>query len=1109
MAQLATGIVGATVGFMIGGPVGAQIGWMAGVVAGGVLFPPRDSNQTVEGPRLEDRSVQISTYGIALARIYGTIRVSGNVIWATELKETRHETTTTSGGKGGGGGQTTTQITYTYSSSFAVSLCETQITGIRRIWADGKLIYDVSDTNTNGATQKFDAASFAQYFGTETQMPDPTIVAHLGANVPAYRGQAYVVFTDLQLADYGNRIPNLSFEITNGTNSFQSRVVIDELPVSFYHEDMICDPNTGRIWAFGGDPDYIINTRTIMYCIDPFSNSVVATTTIPHSDGKSFNGVCHMSSKNQIWAWVTGGSGDDELWKFDSGSGVFVEKKVIAGWARFLGYGLYENKATGNALAYCGSWDTPGGYDWWKSVEVDADGAVTQSFSTDEDRRDGVVVMVPEFGKMLMFTSHGYMQCRAMSDYSLLWEVNNGWSKFPYPETWTVDTIRGRIFVLGDTTEDYDGFVYDLNSGALLTANIDLQSMFTGTFPYTVHYNQFTDRYYVGSYFIGDDNRWHIVVLNAADYTQVDDMAYDGEVASTVKRFFENSVFFDRLYFMGGDDPGFLGYVPMRQSITASSYPLADVIKAESALVGIPESMINVDLIDEEVLGYAISRTVPVRTVIEQLMLVYRFDAVDSGGVMKFVPRKYTLSTTLDSDYLAAHEMGTEAPELLPITRRDETELPMIVITKYLDRDRDYEVSAQAAARMTGFSLNERTQDLPMVLTAAQAKAVAEVGLYSAWATRTTAEIKTTIKYQKIEPTDVVVVEGNTMRVLGKELLGNRITLRGEWENNEVYTQEAVVPESEFVPQSISYSAGTQLALMDIVALRDSDSNTGFYIAAKGYGTGWPGCVVYKSTDGGSSYTEMAVITEPSPIGILLDPLPATSDGLFDYSNPVRVSVGDAALETVTELAVLNGANVMCVGTEVIQYRVAIERDPGIYSLTGILRGRRGSPIVAHTAGEQVVGLSSTTTQRILMDAAEVGLSRTYRVVTIGRPLSTGSDYIFTNTANALECLSPVHVGMGINSSSDIEIHWTRRSRLGGHWTDYIDVPLSEVTESYALEIYDGINLVRTINTSTQTCNYSAAQQTSDFGAAQTSLSIKLWQVSATNGPGFLFEGTI
>ncbi|MGB1208563.1 MAG: hypothetical protein ACPG7W_05160, partial [Paracoccaceae bacterium] len=46
------------------------------------------------------------------------------------------------------------------------------------------------------------------------QSPDPKIVAVEGAdNAPAYRGIAYVVCEDMPLAQFGNRVPQLSFEV--------------------------------------------------------------------------------------------------------------------------------------------------------------------------------------------------------------------------------------------------------------------------------------------------------------------------------------------------------------------------------------------------------------------------------------------------------------------------------------------------------------------------------------------------------------------------------------------------------------------------------------------------------------------------------------------------------------------------------------------------------------------------------------------------------------------------------------------------------------------------------------------------------------------------------
>ena len=61
------------------------------------------------------------------------------------------------------------------------------------------------------------AAAVGVYPGTETQEVDPLIESIEGVDsTPAYKGISYIVIEDLQLADFGNRLPNLSFEVVNG-----------------------------------------------------------------------------------------------------------------------------------------------------------------------------------------------------------------------------------------------------------------------------------------------------------------------------------------------------------------------------------------------------------------------------------------------------------------------------------------------------------------------------------------------------------------------------------------------------------------------------------------------------------------------------------------------------------------------------------------------------------------------------------------------------------------------------------------------------------------------------------------------------------------------------
>lgn len=211
MAKLAISVVGAAAGFALGGPQGALIGWGLGSMAGSYIFPDTVAQ---EGPRLNDLSVQISSVGVGIPWVRGSARISGNVFWSGGLEE--HATTTEQGGKGGGG-TTVEQTTYTYTCSFAIGLCQGEIGGIRRIWANKKLIgtFDADSFDFQQVATTDDLLdSLEIHLGSETQTASSVMESYKGAGeVPGYRGLAYLVFENLLLTEYGNRIPLIEVEV--------------------------------------------------------------------------------------------------------------------------------------------------------------------------------------------------------------------------------------------------------------------------------------------------------------------------------------------------------------------------------------------------------------------------------------------------------------------------------------------------------------------------------------------------------------------------------------------------------------------------------------------------------------------------------------------------------------------------------------------------------------------------------------------------------------------------------------------------------------------------------------------------------------------------------
>jgi hypothetical protein len=191
------------------GPIGAAVG----ALLGGFLFG--SSGPKIEGPRLGDLDVSSSTYGGVIPLGFGVQKVAGAMIWATDIDEDKN--TRKEGGSLFGGGQKI--VEYRYFANFAVAFGEGPAGGLLRIWAGDRLIADLRAGA--GAYANHPKYRFRIYLGTEDQEPDRLIRQHVENSddfdgedaTPAFRGLVYIVFEDLPLDEFGNRIPGVTAEI--------------------------------------------------------------------------------------------------------------------------------------------------------------------------------------------------------------------------------------------------------------------------------------------------------------------------------------------------------------------------------------------------------------------------------------------------------------------------------------------------------------------------------------------------------------------------------------------------------------------------------------------------------------------------------------------------------------------------------------------------------------------------------------------------------------------------------------------------------------------------------------------------------------------------------
>jgi hypothetical protein len=381
-----------------------------------------------------------------------------------------------------------------------------------------------------------------------------------------------------------------------------------------------------------------------------------------------------------------------------------------------------------------------------------------------------------------------------------------------------------------------------------------------------------------------------------------------------------------------------------------------------------------------------------------------------------------------------------------------------------------------------------------------------------------------------LDPTDVVsfVYQGITftMRVSISNIgVSYTVELSGVSEAQAAYSSVAAGGDAEGVPPSVATGpVDTLLFLYDLPYLRDVDGiatgATGFYWAFSADSQSWPGGLLCKSSDD-AAFDTIANSTERVFHGVVSGTLgnPPTDAWTWDNTNSLNVVMSYGTLSGSTDLDVLNGANVLIVGNEVIQYVNCVQTGAGAYTLSRLLRGRRNTEYAAtgHGASETVID-PTTGLQRAIAPLSLIGLLRYYRGISVGRDITTATSETLAIAANDLKPASPVHMTGSRDGSNNLTIGWTRRTRFGGDWQNNTgSVPLNEDSEAYEIDILSGVTVLRTITWTpgtydtdgNPTAAYSAANQTTDGLTPGNPVSVKIYQISAQVGRGFAGVATV
>lgn len=571
---------------------------------------------------------------------------------------------------------------------------------------------------------------------------------------------------------------------------------------------------------------------------------------------------------------------------------------------------------------------------------------------------------------------------------------------------------------------------------------------------------------------------------------------------------------------------GYYGWNDTDASLVVSASPpdLDDVVSDLCLRAGLDASQIDVTglaSITRKVESMAISQIAPTRQALELLMSAFFFGMTLSDKLY-FIPRGGSSVASIPYEDLGAHFVGSEQqPEPLELLQANDLEIPAQVALTYVNIDDDYQSDTQYSDRLiSAASGTVSAVQMALGMTPAEAKAIADTLLLDQAASMLTTTISLLGDYAALEPTDPVTITDKDgteyrMRLIKRTDSYPLLAFDAVLDDVSVLTSQGITSADYSSSTVVAAAVDTSMELMDIPILRDADNDAGFYVATKGSGTPYAGSAVYGSADD-VDYTLQATVSESAVFGTCSTTLGDwTGPRIFDERNSVTVNVGSATLASSTRSAILNSlsVNAMLVGSEIIQFRTATLVSAGVYTLTGLLRGCRGTEwaMTGHAASERCVLLRTAGLRRIALANSDIGLSRYYKGVTIGRALSTATAEAFTDNAVGLKPFSPILLKAARDGSNNITFTWQRRTRLSVRMIGAlgISVPLGEDAEAYELDVYaDGTytTVVRTISASAETASYTAAQQTADGLTPGDPVNCKLYQISAYAGRGYALE---
>ncbi|WP_297774708.1 glycoside hydrolase/phage tail family protein [uncultured Roseovarius sp.] len=503
--------------------------------------------------------------------------------------------------------------------------------------------------------------------------------------------------------------------------------------------------------------------------------------------------------------------------------------------------------------------------------------------------------------------------------------------------------------------------------------------------------------------------------------------------------------------------------------------------------------------------GYLVDQVSDARSALQPLMLAHGVDAIERGGVLQFRRRDGRADQVAD---LARVVRDAELGGVIEETRGSDLELAGRVRLRFLEADADFEAISEEAILPDEATHAVAMSEMPLALTRAEGRQVVERWLSEARVSVDTLRLT-------LPPSQLATGAGDVIELPEAEG-GARFRIDRVEQMGTAQRVDAVRIEPESFRPILIEDAPARLRpfsapgpvtplFLDLPLLTGDEVPHAPHIAITA--DPWPGTAAVYSSDEDADYRLNTLIAARSTVGLTETPLFPARSGLVDRGEGLFVRMRHGTLESVSEAALLNGANLCAIGDgtpggwELFQFRDAELVAPETYILRHRLRGQLGTEGAgAWTVGSILVRLDGVP-QQIELNEAQRGQARHYRIGPGGRPVDdpSFSHAVIAFDGVGLRPYAPVHLRL-VEAGGDMRITWIRRTRIGGDRWDTPEVPLGEESERYLLRVMRGEQVLREVTLDRSEWVYPASARVAD--GPDAGKRIELAQVSASFGPG-------